>query len=96
MIIIQLEPNEILLIEEIKNIPESDTELILKKNFNGQQELVEMLVKITVISLPLIANIIVQAIKSKKQIVVKHKGTTIKGLSEANTMKILEKLIDKK
>lgn len=92
MIVIQIENNEIELLNEINSL---NPEFIEKRNFNGQQELIELLLKLTPVSLPLIAHIITTAIKSKKQIVVKYKGFTIQGLSEKNTVKILEKMIDK-
>lgn len=95
MIIIQLDKKEAEIIHEIQSIESGEPQQVEKSNFNGQQELIDMLIKITPLSLPLIANVINNAIKAKKQIVIKHKGITIQGLNQKNSVEILKKLIDK-
>ena len=94
MITIQLEKADSEIITELQNITAAETQLVEKSNFNGE-EVVDLVLKLSPISLPFIANVINATIKAKKQIVIKHKGMTIQGLSEKNSVEILKKLIDK-
>lgn len=94
MINIQLEKGETDLISELQAIRSAEPMLVEKNNFNGQ-DLVDVVVKLTLTSLPFVASVIKTAIKEKKQIVIKHKGMTIQGLSEKNSVEVLKKLIDK-
>lgn len=96
MIVLQCANSESELLSPIINNPSIDSQKIEKSNFNGQQELIELLCEVTPVAIPVIAGVVIAAIKSKRHVVVKHKGTTIQGLSEKNTLKVLEKLIDKK
>jgi hypothetical protein len=94
MITIQLEKTDSEIINEFQGIAAAETHLVEKSNFNGQ-DVIDLVLKLTPISLPFIANVVNTAIKAKKQIVIKHKGMTIQGLSEKNSVEILKKLIDK-
>jgi hypothetical protein len=96
MIIINLEQSDKNTIEKLLKDNGIESEIIDKKNFNGQSEIIELICTLSTVSLPIIAKIIVERIRSRKYIEVKHKGLIIKGLSEENTVKILEKLIGKK
>ena len=96
MILFQIEPDDFFLFNEIVDDPSIEKKIIDKKNFNGQTELIELLCSATMLSIPILGKIIIESIKSRRNIIIKHNGTTIKGLSQDNVTKILEKLIDKK
>lgn len=96
MILLELEPNEKESVETIIKENSLDGEILEKKNFNGQTEILQIIFVLTSASLPIIGKIIIEKIRSKKHIEVKYKGLTIKGLSEENTLKMLKKIIDKK
>jgi aspartyl/asparaginyl-tRNA synthetase len=95
MILIEVSPNEKVLIDTELNNNYLKADFLNKKNFNGQTEILEVLIQLSTFSIPIIAGIIIKQIKARKHIEVKYKGLKIKGLSETNTVKILEKLIEK-
>lgn len=95
MILLELSPTDKAHIEaEIKEST-LDAQVLEKKNFNGQTEILEVLIVLSTSALPIIAKLIIERIRSRKHIEVKYKGLTIKGLSEKNTIDILGKLIEK-
>ena len=95
MILIEVSPEEKTLIETELNNSSLKADFLNKKKFNGQTEILEVLIQLSTFSIPIIAGIIIKQITAKKHIDVKYKGLKIKGPSEKNTVKILEKIIEK-
>jgi hypothetical protein len=52
----------------------------------------QAVITLSSVSIPLIANIIIESIRSRKHIVIKKNGITIKGIDAQNAIKILKEL----
>jgi hypothetical protein len=73
-------------------LPE-EIEIVSPQRFDGTISLGQALVTLTVASIPWVAKIVLEAIKSKKHVVIKTKGITISGFSETNAIQVLEKIL---
>lgn len=64
---------------------------IVKSNrFDGTDGLLQAIVTLSTLSIPLIAKVIIEAIRARKHVSIKVNGTTITGVSEKTVLKILE------
>lgn len=67
-------------------------ETIETKGFDGFSEVISLLVYLTPVSIPVLGKVIIEHIRSRKEIRVIHRGTEISGLSPDNVIKVLEAL----
>lgn len=65
--------------------------VINSDRFDGSV-LLQAIVTLGTISIPLVAKIIIEKLRSNRHIVIKHKGIEIKGLDADNARKILEEI----
>lgn len=65
-------------------------------SFDGQSEVVTILVTLTPIVLTFLGKLISEQIKAKKYVKIIYKGVQIKGVDEKNAAKILKELLDHK
>jgi hypothetical protein len=87
-IIIELEKSS----ESARSIEDCEGATVISSDRFDGDTLIQAIVTLGSISIPLVAKIIIENIRSKKHVVVKHKGIEIKGLDAENTIKILEEL----
>ncbi len=76
-----------------KNI--ENVKILTVKRFDGTSDLIEAIVPLTISALPFITKIILEQIRSKKHVKIKHKGMEIRGISESNVVSIVEELMKK-
>lgn len=91
MICLEMSQDDAKLLEVFKG--NEDLILIsIIKRFDGVSDYIQALVTLTTISIPLVAKIIIEKIRSKKHISIKYGGIEIKGISEDNVFQVLENL----
>lgn len=79
---------------KIQNEIPKDIELFESKKSDASKFFIEALVTLSTISIPYLAEIIIEKIKSNKHIELKYEGLEVKGISEDNVMEILDKLLN--
>ncbi|MDE7202232.1 MAG: hypothetical protein K2O91_10100 [Lachnospiraceae bacterium] len=95
MLIIQVQENDISFFQELKaNYPQY-VEVIRPDSLFGANEIVEVVVAITAVSVPMLGKVLTALIKNKKITSIKYKGIEIDGISEKNVNYILNKLLEK-
>ncbi len=65
-------------------------------SFDGQSEVVTVLLTLTPVVLTFIGKIISEQLRAKKYVKIIHKGVQIQGVDEKNVAKILKGLLDEK
>jgi hypothetical protein len=93
-ILIETEPDGSSFAEFQKTFPDS-IQIIASRHLDASQPPWQALVTLSYITVPLVAKILIEHIRSKKNITVKYKGVRLKGLSEATAEKILSDIIKK-
>ncbi|MFT7405703.1 hypothetical protein [Zhongshania sp.] len=82
--------------EEILKTFNSEADLDFLKletsSFDGQSEIVTLLVTLTPMALTFLGKVITEQIKSKRYVKVIYKGVQIQGVNEKNVAKILEEI----
>jgi len=71
----------------------SDVKITRSKKFDGESNLIDILINLSYFTIPFVAKVIIEFIKSRKHIKVKHKGIEITGLSEKTTLKVLKNIL---
>jgi hypothetical protein len=66
-------------------------EFVDTNRLSGETDIIAAIVTISSFTLPLVANIITELIRSRQYVKVKVKGIEVSGLSESNAMEILKK-----
>ena len=95
MLIIQVQENDISFFQELKaNYPQY-VEIIRPDSLSGANEIVEVVVAVTAVSVPVIGKVLTTLIKNKKITSINYKGIEIDGISEKNVNNILNKLLEK-
>lgn len=94
MITVEVAVNDIAVFDEIKAACADEITFARIKKFNGAQDIIQLIVAVTSITLPFITKIILEHIRSKKSISVKFKGIEIKGISEKNITRILNSILN--
>ena len=83
--------------EAVINLFESEAMLDFQKlessSFDGQSEIITLLVTLTPMVLAFIGKVISDQIRSKKHIKIVYKGIQIQGIDESNAMEIINKII---
>lgn len=69
-----------------------DYSLIESRKFDGSSDILTVIVAVTVPTIVAIKNIVVESIRSRKNIKIKHKNIELTGLSEDAAIKIIEEL----
>lgn len=64
------------------------------KGFDGFSDAITIVVSLGSISLPLIASIVKELIRSRRYVKVIHEGVEITGLSEKSTFKVLKEILE--
>lgn len=65
-------------------------------SFDGQSEVVTILLTLTPVVLTFLGKIITEQLRAKKYVKIIHKGVQIQGVDEKNAAKILKELLDEK
>jgi len=74
-------------------ISSKDEIVIVNTNkFEGIGEIIQAMVVLGGVTIPIIGKIIIEAIRSKKHVVIKKKGFIVSGISEKNAVQILKDL----
>lgn len=81
--------------EFVSNLISNPDEIhfISKADLLEDAAVVQAIITLTTVTLPLVANIIIEHIKAKKEITIKFNGVEIKGISEKNIKEILSSLL---
>lgn len=94
-IVVEVQVDQKFLFDDmVQNCPK-EINLVQVKKFSGDQDIIQAIIIITAATIPYIFKIVLEQIRSKKYIKLKHKGIEIRGVSEKNVMNILKSLIDK-
>ena len=95
MLIIQVQENDISFFQELKaNYPQY-VEIIRPDSLFGANEIVEVVVAVTAVSVPVIGKVLTTLIKNKKNTSIKYKGIEIDEKKKKNVNNILNKLLEK-
>ena len=93
MITIELPTVDEDVIKELTETHTSNVTVVHLKKFHGPADLTQVLIALTPLLIPVIAKIVIEQIRSRKYIVVKHKDTVVQGISEQNITQVLEQLL---
>jgi putative effector of murein hydrolase len=69
--------------------------LVTLRRFDGQPEILQVLVILTSVTIPAIAKIVIELIRSRKHVSLKVNGIEVKGISEENIFNILKEIQSK-
>ncbi|EGR0935573.1 hypothetical protein HJ107_24560 [Vibrio parahaemolyticus] len=87
---VSLEDKE--LIDLVNSIEEFESSCIESSSFDGQSEVMTLILSLSTLTLPLLAKIYIEHIKSKKSIKLIYKGVQVQGVSEKTILKVLKEI----
>ena len=94
-IVLEIKEKDRHILDEVSSKFPNEIEIVSVIRFDGSSDLLHALITLTAITLPLVTRMIVELLRSKKHHRVTKDGMEITGFSEKNTIKMLEKLLEK-
>lgn len=82
--------------EEMKFQDVEGIDIVEEEAFEGTEQVINLLINLSLISLGVVAKIITDNIKSKKFVKMKYKGMKVEGISEESVLKILTEIKERK
>lgn len=92
-ILLEIESRDRTLVTQFLDAEPTSVEFLDINRFEGDTEITNALLVISSITIPLIAKIIIELIKSARFRSVKYKGVEIKGISKADSEKIVSSIL---
>jgi hypothetical protein len=95
MISVQIQKSDSDFLELIAQDNKLEYEELETSSFDGQSEIVTLVITVTPMVLGFLGKIITAQIQSKRYIKVIYKGMQIQGMSEENATKLIQEMIEK-
>lgn len=92
---VQIQKDDTAFRQRLKEAPSVYHELETS-SFDGQSEIVTVLLTLTPIVVAFLGKVISDQIKARRYVKVIYRGMQIQGLSDENATKLIEKLLEKK
>jgi hypothetical protein len=89
---IQVQHDDEELLKTFNSEPDVDFIKLETSSFDGQSEIVTLLVTLTPMALTFLGKVISEQIKSKRYVKIIYKGVQIQGVNEKNVAKMLEEI----
>ncbi len=80
---------------EIEQLKEAGAQEIRSREFQGGEEMIQLLVQLSPTVIASVTAIVITCLKTKKQVSVKSEGMEITGLSEENALAVFDKLMER-
>jgi hypothetical protein len=93
MLLIELPADESECLEDLAREHHAAVTLARRKRFDGLPDFVQALVVLTPVTLPVVAKIVTEQIKSRRHISVKYKGVEVRGLADSTVISVLQLLM---
>ena len=91
-IAVEVHQDDKLLLEEIRNAEPESFEIVSAHRFGGEIGLAAALVSLTATTIPILASIVKELIRSRRYVRLKVRGVEISGVSEDKILEILNQL----
>lgn len=91
---IQIQKADKAFIDEIQAIPTIECTHLETSSFDGQSEIISLLVVLTPLVVAQLGRVVTEQLKAKRYLKIVYKGTQIQGMSDKEAARILEKLIE--
>ncbi len=91
---IQVQNDDEEILKKFDHDPEIDFVKLETSSFDGQSEIVTLLVTLTPMVLTFLGKVITEQIKSKRYVRVIYKGVQIQGINEKNVATIIKEITD--
>jgi len=91
-ILLEVHKNDMVVLEEIKEVDDSASSILKVNKFGGDADLMAAVVTLSSVTIPVLGKIIVEMLRAKKYVKIKVKGIEIEtsGVSEKKIISILE------
>lgn len=93
---IQIQRKDQDFLSAVKAEPDIEFIELETSSFDGQSEILTLVVTLTPVVIGLIGRIISQQLKARRYVKVVYQGLQIQGLSDASATRLIESLIEKK
>jgi len=91
---VQVQKNDMEFINSIDSEKSVNCTILETSSFDGQSEIVTILLTVTPLVLTFLGKIISEQIKAKKHVKIIYKGVQIQGIDEKNVTKILNEIVN--
>lgn len=92
VISIQVQKNDSNILDRFDSEKDVNTLKIESSSFDGQSEIITLIVTLTPIALTFLGKILSEQIKAKRYVKVVYKGVQIQGVDEKNVAKIIKEI----
>jgi hypothetical protein len=89
---IQIQKDDANTLDKFESKKDVDSVKLETSSFDGQSEIITLIVTLTPIALTFLGKVITEQIKAKKYVKVIYKGVQIQGVNEKNVAKILKEI----
>lgn len=96
MISVQIQKRDSDFLGLISQDDKLEYEQLETSSFDGQSEIVTLVITLTPMVLGFLGKIIAEQIRSKRYVKVIYEGVQVQGISEENATKLIQKMIEKK
>ena len=93
---IQIQKSDIDFLKALEQIPEVDFTALQTSSFDGQSEIITLLVTISPLIIAQIGKILSEQLKARRYVKIVYKGTQIQGMTDKDATRVLEMLIKDK
>lgn len=92
VISIQVQKNDFNILDKFDSVKDVNTIKLESSSFDGQAEIITLIVTLTPIALTFLGKILSEQIKSKRYVKIVYKGVQIQGVNEKNVAKIIKEI----
>jgi len=92
VISIQVQKNDSNILDKFDSVKDVNTIKLESSSFDGQAEIITLIVTLTPIALTFLGKILSEQIKAKRYVKVVYKGVQIQGVNEKNVAKIIKEI----
>ena len=92
VISIQVQKNDSNILDRFDSVKDVNTLKLESSSFDGQAEIITLIVTLTPIALTFLGKILSEQIKAKRYVKVVYKGVQIQGVNEKNVAKIIKEI----
>lgn len=92
VISIQVQKSDSNILDKFDSVKDVNTLKLESSSFDGQAEIITLIVTLTPIALTFLGKILSEQIKAKRYVKVVYKGVQIQGVNEKNVAKIIKEI----
>ena len=92
VISIQVQKNDSNILDKFDSVKDVNTIKLESSSFDGQAEIITLIVTLTPIALTFLGKILSEQIRAKRYVKVVYKGVQIQGVNEKNVAKIIKEI----